>query len=62
LSSYDWAGYPLSTLPTDALQALAEDNRLNTYPISGTYYYIFNVTQPPFDNLNFRKAFALATN
>lgn len=58
----DWAGSPLSTLPTDALQALAADNRLQTYPLSGTYYYIFNVREPPFDNLNFRKAFALAIN
>ena len=56
----DWAGSPLSALPTDALQALADDNRLETYPVSGTYYYIFNVTAPPFNNLNLRKAFTLA--
>ena len=56
----DWAGYPLSTLPTDAIQALASQNRLQTYPMSGTYYYIFNVNSPPFNNLNFRKAFAFA--
>jgi len=56
----DWAGQPLSTLPTDALQALSAEQRLHTYPMTGTYYYIFNVTQPPFDNLNFRKAFSLA--
>lgn len=58
----DWAGYPLSTLPTDALQALADTDRLNSYPLSGTYYYIFNVKVPPFDNINFRKAFSLAIN
>lgn len=56
----DWAGQPLSNLPTDAMQALAAEQRLHTYPMTGTYYYIFNVTQPPFDNLHFRKAFALA--
>lgn len=58
----DWAGYPLSTLPTDALQALSSTDRLNSYPLSGTYYYIFNVNAPPFNNLNFRKAFSLAIN
>jgi len=58
----DWAGSPLSTLPTDALQALAEESRLHTYPLSGVYYYIFNVNQFPFNNLNFRKAFTLAIN
>lgn len=58
----DWAGYPLSTLPTDALQALADKKRLKTYPLSGTYYYIFNVNIPPFNNLNIRKAFSFAIN
>jgi len=58
----DWAGQPLSTLPTDALQALGAQGRLQTYPMSGTYYYIFNCQQPPFDNVHFRKAFSLAIN
>lgn len=58
----DWAGYPLSNLPTDALQALASTGRLNTLPISGTYYYAFNVKVAPFNNVNFRKAFSLAIN
>ncbi|NGX37269.1 MAG: Oligopeptide-binding protein OppA [Chlamydiae bacterium] len=56
----DWAGYPLSSLPTDALQALSDNKRLSTYPLCGTYYYIFNVLAPPFDNLNMRKAFSLS--
>ncbi len=58
----DWAGYPLSQLPTDALQALSSNGRLQSYPLSGTYYYVFNTKVPPFDNLNLRKAFALAIN
>lgn len=58
----DWAGYPLSNLPTDALQALSGKKRLISYPLSGTYYYIFNVNEPPFNSLNMRKAFAYAIN
>lgn len=58
----DWAGHPLSTLPTDALQSLAQEQKLHTYPLCGTYYYIFNIQLPPFNNIHFRKAFALAIN
>lgn len=58
----DWAGHPLSNLPTDALQALSQTSRLKTYPLSGTYYYIFNVNTFPFNNENMRKAFALSIN
>lgn len=58
----DWAGHPLSGLPTDALQALSANNRLKTYPLSGTYFYIFNTKTFPFHNVNMRKAFSLAIN
>ncbi len=56
----DWAGYPLSTLPIDAFEALK--NRMNIFPLAGVYYYIFNVKEPPFDNVNLRRAFTLAIN
>jgi oligopeptide transport system substrate-binding protein len=58
----DWAGYPLSNLPTEALPMLAKKGKLERYPIAGTYYYIFNVKEFPFTNPNIRKAFALAIN
>lgn len=58
----DWAGYPLSNLPTDAIRSLAKQNRIEEYPIAGTYFYVFNTTQFPFNNVHMRRAFSLAIN
>lgn len=58
----DWAGCPLSNLPADALYALKKQNRLHCYPMAGVYYYVFNIKEPPFNNVNLRKAFTLAIN
>lgn len=58
----DWAGAPTGALPTDAMQALKDDGRLNTKPIAGIYNYKFNTTVEPFNNKNIRKAFAMAIN
>jgi oligopeptide transport system substrate-binding protein len=56
----EWAGNPLSSIPIDAYQALR--TRLNIYPLAGVYYYVFNVKEAPFNNVNLRKAFAYAIN
>lgn len=58
----DWAGYPLSTLPIDAISTLNKKTQLEHYMIAGTYYYIFNTKKVPFNNVNIRRAFALAIN
>ena len=58
----DWAGYPTSNLPTEALTMLSKKGLLERCDISGTYYYIFNVKEFPFTNTNIRKAFSLAIN
>ena len=56
----DWAGAPMSQLPTDAIPALADSGRMKTKPIAGTYWYKFNTEQAPFNNVKIRKAFAYA--
>ncbi len=61
-SELDWAGYPLSNLPTEALDVLSKKGELNNYPISGIYYYVFNTKEPPFTNANIRKALTFAIN
>src|SRR5581483_6484098 len=58
----DWAGYPLSNLPTEALPSLEKQGKLHNFAISGTYYYVFNTKEFPFTNANIRKAFSLAIN
>ncbi|WP_092268219.1 peptide ABC transporter substrate-binding protein [Brevibacillus centrosporus] len=56
----DWAGAPMSALPTDAIPALKEQNKITTKPIAGTYWYKFNTEKPPFNNVKIRKAFAFS--
>lgn len=58
----DWAGFPLSNLPTEALPTLEKKGILHTYDIAGTYFYVFNTKQFPFNNVNMRRAFSLAIN
>lgn len=58
----DWAGSPTGTVPPDSMKALKDDGRLNIKPIAAIYNYKFNTTKPPFNNVNIRKAFALAIN
>jgi len=53
----DWAGGPFSTLPTDAIPALKDSGKLQVIPVANTYWYQFNIEQPPFNNAKIRKAF-----
>jgi oligopeptide transport system substrate-binding protein len=55
----DWAGSPLSSLPTDALHTLPH---VTTYSMAGIYYYTINTKDPLLKNANLRKALALAIN
>ncbi len=58
----DWAGAPLSSLPTDAIPALKDSGKMTTQPIAGTYWYKFNTEKAPFNNVKIRKAFTYAIN
>ncbi|RDW20460.1 peptide ABC transporter substrate-binding protein [Oceanobacillus chungangensis] len=58
----DWAGDPTDALPLSAIPSLKADGSLNISPLAGVYYYAFNTEVEPFNNVNIRKAFALAIN
>ncbi|MEC2129675.1 peptide ABC transporter substrate-binding protein [Brevibacillus centrosporus] len=58
----DWAGSPLSSLPTDAMPALKDSGKLQVKPVGATYWYKFNTEKPPFNNVKIRKAFAYSIN
>ena len=58
----DWAGSPLSTFPFDLVEAFQKKELLHLYPMFGTFFFRINVETPPFQNVNIRKAFALAIN
>lgn len=58
----DYAGNPNGEIPSDQLPAVKKElpNEFNSKGTASTYYYEFNVTAKPFDNVKIRKAFAMA--
>ncbi len=58
----DWVGGDFSPLPLDAIPSLKEKGVLQTTVYGGTRYCPFNTKTFPFNNVNMRKAFALAIN
>lgn len=46
--------------PINEIPRLIRENKLQIFPYLGTYYYTFNVAQPPFNNPKVRKAFSYA--
>lgn len=58
----DWAGYPLSHLPLDALPTLFKKQQVKLCDVAGVYYYVFNTRKFPFNNIKLRRAFGLAIN
>lgn len=58
----DYSGAPTGEVPTDQIPVLKKTKKdeLVISPLAGTYYYLFNNKVEPFDNVNIRKAFAMA--
>ena len=53
----DWLD---GTLPTDQVPQLEAREDFHQVPFTGVYFYRFNVTRPPFDDVNVRRAFTWA--
>lgn len=56
----DWAGSPLGTLPTDALENLQEKGKIHLSPSLATSFLFFQTEQKPFDHKKLRQAFSAA--
>ncbi|MCG8402075.1 MAG: peptide ABC transporter substrate-binding protein, partial [Firmicutes bacterium] len=50
----------IDSVPFSEIDHLKNSGEFQMVTQLGTYYYCFNVTEPPFDNAKVRKAFALA--
>ncbi len=58
----DWLGSPTDSIPLAAIPAYKQEGVLDISTLAGVYYYAFNVEAEPFNNVNIRKAFAMAVN
>lgn len=58
----DYTGAPTGEIPSDQIPTLKETKKdeLQIKGIASSYYYVFNNTAEPFDNVNIRKAFAMS--
>ncbi|GIO39144.1 oligopeptide-binding protein OppA [Paenibacillus antibioticophila] len=58
----DRAGHPNGEIPTDQIPIIQQElkDEVEIKGTASTYYYEFNVTAEPFDNVNIRRAFAMA--
>jgi oligopeptide transport system substrate-binding protein len=58
----DWIGAQAGAVPTDQVQQLIQSGEAVVQPVASTYYYLFNTTKKPFNNVKIRKALSMAIN
>jgi len=56
----DWIGAQAGSVPSDRVPQLVSEGKAEIKTIASTYYYLFNTTAKPFDNVKIRKAFSMA--
>ncbi|CAM2828739.1 peptide ABC transporter substrate-binding protein [Paenibacillus sediminis] len=58
----DFAGKPVGEIPADQIDAVKKElpSELSIKGVATTYYYLFNVTAKPFDNVKIRRALTMA--
>lgn len=58
----DWVGAPLSLLPLDSLADLKQLPSFNSFTTASLYFYSFNTTRFPLNNVKLRKALTYSIN
>ncbi len=56
----DWVGSPLSNIPIDAIASFKKDKALQSKSMLGTYFLRLNTKNAILENVNIRKAMAIA--
>jgi oligopeptide transport system substrate-binding protein len=58
----DWIGAQAGSVPADQVEKVIADGSAKVQPVASVYYYEFNTTRKPFNNVKIRKAFSLSVN
>jgi len=56
----DWIGAQAGSVPTDQVEQVLQSGAGQVKAIASTYYYLYNTTKKPFNNVKIRKAFSMA--